>query len=294
VFYGASLALPFKYLEQSFEKAHPGVDVQGEASGSQTACRKVCELHRECDVLAPADYEVIEQLVMPEFADWFVVYARNAVVIAYTDKSKYGTEINAQNWYRVLLRPDVHFGRCDPNLAPAGYRTLITWQLADLYYKEDLKGETVSDKLLAACKKEHVVQFVTELLPLLEGPSLDYAFVYRSEAMQHNLRFVTLPPEIDLSREQYADFYRQAKVEITGKKPGEKISMVGGPILYGATIPKGAPHPALGLEWLRMLLGSEGQQALRKAFLEPIAPALTPDASKVPEELRPLAKQAEL
>ncbi len=294
VFYAASLALPFKYLEQAFERGHLGVDMQGESSGSQTACRKITELNRECDVISSADYEVIEQLLIPDHASWFIIFARNAEVIAYTDKSKYGDEVNAQNWYRVLLRPDVRVGRCDPNLAPEGYRTLLTWQLADIYYKDDLKGEKVSDKLLAAVRKEHVTQSVTELLPLLESMALDYAFMYKSVAMQHNLRFVTLPPQIDLSSEQYLDFYRQAKVEVTGKKPGETMTMVGAPILYGITIPNGAPHPELAMDFVRLLLSKKGQEALRKGFQEPTVPALAPNVSAVPEELRPLVKQAEI
>ncbi len=294
VFYAASLALPFRYLEQAFEGEHPGVDVQGEAGGSQVMCRKVSELGGECDVISSADYEVIQQLLVPEYTEWFIIFASNAEVIAYTDKSKYGDEINAENWYRILLRPDVRFGRCDPNKAPEGYRTILTWELADRYYKDDLKGEAVSDKLLAACHKEHVTSSVTELLPLLESMSLDYAFMYKSVAMQHNLRFVTLPPQIDLSSEQYVDFYRQAKTQITGNKPGETMTMVGAPILYGISIPNNAPHRDLALDFVRMLLSKEGQAALKKGFQDPVSPALAPDPAKVPEVLRPLVKKVVL
>jgi len=293
-FYAGSLAQNIKDLERIFEAQHPGVDFRGEASGSQTACRKISELHRECDILASADYEVIPQLLFPEWADWYLVVARNSLVIAYTDKSKYGDEINAQNWYRILLRPDVRFGRCDPNLAPVGYRTLQMWQLADLYYKDDLKGQSIAKELEAATKKENVLQFVTELLPRLESMAIDYAFVYRSDAMSHNLRFVTLPDEINLSNEKYADFYKQAKVEITGKKPGEKVVMEGIPALYGVTIPKNAPNPDLAMDFMKLLLSEQGRKTLEKGFLVPVFPALTPDITKVPRELAPLARQADI
>src|SRR5262245_38948276 len=43
-----------------------------------------------------------------------------------------------------------------------------------------------------------------ELLPLLEIGQIDYLFSYRSVAQQHQLKYVALPDEINLSAENLA------------------------------------------------------------------------------------------
>lgn len=68
--------------------------------------------------------------------------------LCFTEKSKYAKEINADNWYPVLQRNGVTYGRSDPDLDPCGYRTLMVWQLAEKHYnmpglfdKSDVEAE---------------------------------------------------------------------------------------------------------------------------------------------------------
>ena len=265
-----------------------------EASGSRAAARKVCDLHRTADVLALADHAVIEDLLMPQYAKWYVVFARNRMVIAYTEHSKYADEIGPDNWFEVLARPDVKFGRSDPNLDPAGYRTLMVWRLADLHYKRKVKGKSIYEALLHHPKQE-VRPGSVQLLPLLESLDIDYAFEYQSVAMQHNLRFVKLPPQVDLGDERFADLYKRAKVEVTGKKPGERSVYVGMPILYAVTVPTVSEHPDLAVEFVKLLVGEEGRKILKRCFQEPVVPPFCPARfyDALPDELKPLvAKKA--
>lgn len=46
-----------------------------EAAGSRDCARKIRDLKRPCDVLASADYLVIEQLLVPDYADWNICFA---------------------------------------------------------------------------------------------------------------------------------------------------------------------------------------------------------------------------
>jgi molybdate/tungstate transport system substrate-binding protein len=288
IFHAASLARPFEILEKQFESEHPGVDVIRESSDSQTAIRKVTELHRPADILISADYALLPQLAMPACADWAAAFARNRIVIAYTDKSKYRNEINANNWYKILLRKDVNFGYCNPDLAPVGYRTLIVWRLADLHYHAKPGGKKISDALLAKCPQEYVRPDCNQLLPLLESMSLDYIFEYESVARQHNLQCLRLPAQIDLSDAKYKDFYARASAVTSGKKPGEKITQKGTPTIYGLTIVKDAPHPKLALAFVQFLFSSEGRKVMAEGFQEPIAPAQVRDPRKVPAGLSKL------
>ena len=68
VFHAGSLSIPFKEVVSAFKKMHPGVNIMCEAAGSRTCARKICDLGRLCDVMASADYSVIEALLIPHHA----------------------------------------------------------------------------------------------------------------------------------------------------------------------------------------------------------------------------------
>ena len=119
VLHAGSLKIPFAELEAKFEAEHPGIDVQCEAAGSAATIKKVTELNKEADVVASADYSLIPSMMYPEYADWYAQFARNQIVLAYTDDSTYADEIDGENWYEVLRRDDVRFGFSNPNDEPA-------------------------------------------------------------------------------------------------------------------------------------------------------------------------------
>ena len=68
MFHAGSLSVPFDEMEKAFEARYPGVDLQREAAGSQNCARKITELNKPCDIMASADYKVIDKLLIPEKA----------------------------------------------------------------------------------------------------------------------------------------------------------------------------------------------------------------------------------
>jgi molybdate/tungstate transport system substrate-binding protein len=131
IFHAGSLAVPFRQIAKAFENEYPGVQVRLEAAGSRESARKISDLGRHCDIMASADYAVIDTLLIPAHASWNIKFAGNEMVIAFTEYSRGATEINQENWHEVLMRADVFFGRSDPNSDPCGYRTLLTAKLAE-------------------------------------------------------------------------------------------------------------------------------------------------------------------
>jgi molybdate/tungstate transport system substrate-binding protein len=286
ILHAGSLTVPVRELAKAFQAKHPKVAFETEAAGSRTTARKVSELGREADLVMSADYTVIDNLLIPAFADWNIRFARNTMVIAYTDRSQYAGEINSDNWYDVLTREGVVYGHSEPDVDPCGYRTLLVWQLAEKHYEES----GLYEKLDEHCPPENVRPKETDLIALLQTGDMDYAFEYRSIAVQHGLNFVELPAEIDLSMVKHADFYSQAEVELSGSEPGETLTMQGKPIVYGVTVPKVAPSPDLAVAFVRFLLGPEGQAIIGEQGQPPIVPPVAGDKDKLPAALRVLVQ----
>jgi len=283
VFFAASLDQVMAELERTFEAAHPGVDVRTEASGSQVAARKVSEYGRRADVVLAADWRVIDEILRPTYASWNLGFASNAIVLAYCESSRYAAEINADNWPQVLLRDDVRVARVDENLGPLGYQTRLVWQLADRHYADLLRGASVHDTLTSRAAKNLIRADVIDVLSLL-GTEADYVFVYQSVAQGHNLPYLELPPEVNLADPDQATTY--ARVETHYRKGQETVAVTGAPIVYGATIPTNAPQPALAVEFLRLLLGPEGQAILEEQGFRVLRPAHCRQMENLPEELR--------
>jgi len=283
IFHAGSLTIPFAQVSEEFNQLYPEVEILLEGAGSQTAIRKVTELGRECGVIGSADYTIIPKLMFPDYADWYITFATNQIVICYTDKSKFKDEINANNWYEILQRDGVKYGKSDPDQDPCGYRTLMVWQLAEDYYNQPglYKSLNTGDIHKNVMRRKSV-----ELIALLESGDLDYAFEYSSVAVQHKLNYIVLPAEINLSEERFKDFYATAKVEISGKEPGQKITQTGAPIIYAVTIPKNFPNQELAIAWVDFLLSDQGMAIMKATGQPPIIPAGTNDKNKLPDELR--------
>jgi len=285
VFIAGSLTVPFKAVAKEYNEQYPKVEVLIEGAGSATTIRKVTELKRECGVIGSADYKIVPKLMFPDYADWYIIFASNQMVLCYTDKSKFADQVNADNWYELLQKDGVTYGRSDPDQDPCGYRTLMVWQLAEKHYGVD----GLSGKLFGA-RGDTMRAKSVDLIALLQSGDLDYAFEYDSVAKQHGLKYVQLPEQINLSSTKHEQFYAQAKVSIKGKKPGETLDLVGEPILYAVTIPKNFPDQAKAVSFVEFLLSDKGVKALESTGQSATRPGMANDISKLPEALKKYVK----
>jgi molybdate/tungstate transport system substrate-binding protein len=286
MFHAGSLSVPFEAMEKAFEAKYPKVDLQREAAGSQACARKITDLKKPCDIMASADYKVIDKLLIPGSADWNIRFATNQLVLCYTDKSKFAKEVNAKNWYEILQKKGVVWGHSDPNLDPCGYRSLMVLQLAEKYYK--MPG--LYDKMIANRPKENVRPKSVELVSLLQTGNMDYAWEYLSVAVQHGLKYVVLPDEINLGNYKYDNLYQQAVVKVTGKEPGTFMDMKGDSVTYGITMIKDAPNKEAAIAFLKYMLDPQGGlKVLKDQGQPPFVPCRVPtDKMKalVPGELQ--------
>ncbi|MCX8176097.1 MAG: tungstate ABC transporter substrate-binding protein WtpA [Candidatus Bathyarchaeota archaeon] len=303
VLHAGSLTIPLNKVKNVFEAENSGVKVLLESGGSVESVRKIVDYGKSADVIAVADYKLIENLMLYQnYTDFYIKFAVDELVLAYTNKSRYAEEISKENWYVVLSRKDVRLGFSDPNKDPCGYRSLAALALAQIYYEQPnlfrclvenytnikLKADgqdyiiIVPEKLSLNGGKVIIRAKSVDLLALLEDGIIDYAFEYKGVATQHKLNFVEFPPQVNLGSPNYEKFYSKVSIKLfVGSKIEQTI--VTSPIVYGITIPKNAKNPELGIKFITKVLEVEGKRIFEDSGLPPI---LKPSGyGKIPEPL---------
>jgi len=306
VFHAGSLTAPFEDIKVRFEEDQKtvlrDVEVQLIPAGSVACIQQITELGMETDVLASADYSLIPKMMIPDYADWYILFARNRMTLAYTNGSRYADEITADNWFEILRRDDMKWGFANPNADPCGYRALMVIQLAELEYGDDAIFDDLVEANSAIKVSEEMGCYTVnadvedlapdterltirdksvELVSLVQLGGLDYAFEYSSVARQHGLRYLELPESIDLSDVAFTETYRRVQVlTTTGVSAGK-------PIVYGATIPKNAQNRALAEKWLEYMISEFGRGVFTENGQPPITPAVASNLNNIPEGLRP-------
>ena len=267
VYVAASLARPLQPVLDAFA-ARTGAVVQRESGASLEHARKITDLGRIPDVVLLADHEVFPQLLMPAHTTWYAQFARNRMVVAYTDRSKHAAEITPANWTDILTRRDVQVGRTDPALAPAGYRALLVMKLAERHAHR----AGLSDSLLANAPAGNMRGNAADLAALLAAGELDYIYEYQSVAEANGFRFVRLPPDVDLGDPDQARDYAAVDVTVHPSGPSANLGMErhyrGQPILYGLSIPTRAPHPDAARRFLALMFTPGTMNALRTAHVD--------------------------
>jgi molybdate/tungstate transport system substrate-binding protein len=263
IYIAASLTKPIQPVLDTYA-ARTGTVIQRESGASLEHARKITELHRTPDLLLLADVEVISQLLVPKYATWYAEFARNRMVVAYTDRSKRAKEITADNWTTILQSPDVEIGRTDPNLAPVGYRTLLMFDLAERFYKQT----GLAASLLQHAPERNIRPNAAELAALLAAGELDYIYDYQSVAESNGFKFIALPDAINLGDPKRAAEYARVTVRVRGSSPGSTAQFSGQPILYGLSVPKDPPHGNAAAKFLAYLASPDVIRTLRAAHVD--------------------------
>jgi molybdate/tungstate transport system substrate-binding protein len=282
VYAAGTLARPFKEIDALFEKQYPDVTVQAQFGGSVMMAKRITDLHQDADLLAVADYNVIPKYMFgnPAHATWYAGFARNAITFVYTDKSKYAGEINAQNWYKVLARKGVEIGRSNPDTDPSGYQTVQMLSLAEKFYNDP----GLEQRVLANAPLTNVRDTETALISALQVGQIDYLAIYRSDALQHKLRFIDLPAEINLGDPAEAPSYARG---IAHTKNGD---LAGKPIVYAVTTVSGSKNESLAEKYVALLLGPEGQGVMKKNGFGEFNPSYAVHMDAMPTGLRKMVK----
>ncbi|MHA1268414.1 MAG: substrate-binding domain-containing protein [Candidatus Helarchaeota archaeon] len=320
VFHAGSLYTPVEEYQREYEAINPGYLIDNEAYGSATAIRQITELGRKATVLLSADYALIYTMMMnisdqdcidpntgQPWADWYIIFATNAMSIAYVENNNPPFLQDLVNgtkyWWQILNRTDVIFGRADPYQDPCGYRTLMVWGLADDYYFGKLKGDWTSNEINQSMYNKDPISGYTgigatvvkgkevDLISSLETGEIDYLFIYTSIAVQHGLKYIELNDYVNLNNESLNAFY--ANVTVNRKSPlipGASASPITAKaIQYGLTVPNNALYPDIGINFVEFIIQRPG--VMQSLGQPPYYPALASNMSKIPDQLKPYCIQ---
>jgi molybdate/tungstate transport system substrate-binding protein len=213
-------------LQHAAERGlRPAVDapLAVEAYGSAAAARFVAEGQKDPDVVSLADVTLLTGLLD---APWYVTFATNALVVAYSEETPGGrrvAEAGRERWHEAVRAEEVSLGRTDPDLDPLGYRTLFALELTSAHY------DTAVDLRTTVPAREQVYP-ETQLPAAIESGAVDAAVCYRSTAVDRGYPFVALPPQVNLGDPAYADRYATASYALP-----DGTVVTGDVVRYGTT-----------------------------------------------------------
>lgn len=291
VTYAASLIKTFEEtLGPAFQK-ESGYIYEGEPRGSVQVANMIIDGLRKADFFVSAGTIPINKLMnnTPRLADWLVKFGSAEMVIAYSPNSRFYNDLKSARigeipWHQVLSKQDFKFGRTDPELDPKGYYTIITTELANMYYndsgiKQRIMGDNRNPKQI----------FPEEILKtILEQGQLDAVAAYKHEAIARGLPYITLPPQINLADPTFVNFYKNASYTL--ENGGQTI--YGEPIYFSFTIPATVKNMDGAITFGDYILSTNGKKILKDHGLNPIKPIVEGDISKVPPTMRSIQDAA--
>jgi molybdate/tungstate transport system substrate-binding protein len=283
-----TLQVPFNSIVNNVVRPqYPSLSYNYIFEGSRLAKNEITEANKSFDVFASADYRIIPEDLVPNYASWYIIFASNSMTVMYTNNSRFASEITPTNWYQIITRPGVIVGVSNKDTDPSGSQAIFMVQLAgQLYYGN---SSYIYDQLYVNKAAKHelvVVPTETTLDAQLETGAVDYVLTYSSEAISHKLQYLNLDPKVNLSNLTLANWYSQASTTIAGKVTK------GAPILYDITIPTNSPDPTIGAAFIKAMFSSEGQTILSSSGLHPLNPVFVYNQSAVPTDIIQAIQQA--
>jgi len=305
IYHAGSLTAAFTPVEKLLTQK-TGICVIDVAAGSVDAARRVTAGQEPCDIYASADYEVIDLFLKPaRYADFNILFAKGAMVLAYTTASKNAALIAspdspfappmsipdaANDWYTQVLSAGVTVGGSHPFLDPSGYRADMIFQLTQEHYRV----ANLYDLLL----DHYSINKASDAL----GKTYDYQFIYEHSALAaynadptKTYRYVRLPDDIGLSDPTQNRHYEEATVTMPGLGVRHTDSTVQIPatrVVWGLTILRTAPNPANAVKFLELLFGDQGVALQTAVGPAPISPPIASrsDYEQLPGDLKTLVR----
>jgi len=236
----------------AFHKA-TGYTLVDTSAGSSTLAADIKNKVDVADVFLSASPTVtatLEGKKNGSWVSWYALYAASPEVLGYYPKSKFAKDLKTMPWYKVITMPGFRLGRTNPSQDPGG--VLAREALEQTATKQHLPA---LKKLATESSDEY--SETTEQAGIQSG-QLDASFMYEADANSQKSPFAKL----------------------TG------VNLLGD---YTITIVKNAPHVAAAEAFIKFLLGSKGQAAMKADHFKIVSPVKL-SGSGVPSPLSSVIK----
>ncbi len=288
---GISASLYAKLAEASAQGA--GVDANFLAEGSLAGARQIALVRGTYSLFLSVDPAVIQAVLYPSLADWYIALARDHMVLGYSTYSSSatllanwsaaissdlaaGNESGALNVTKEVLdhvfSGHAKLGTTDPSTDPEGYRVLMELQLSGILFYQDVHHYT---DLLAAAQQAGDVVTVgagSQLFSYVQSGQVEYDLaLYRSAAKQAAISYVPLAAQVDLGDVNESAWYGQATVNVTSTSGN--ITLHGAPIVLAATIPTDAPDTTDAARVVLYLLSPQGENVMSGMGIGALSPS---------------------
>ena len=240
------------------------LDFHGRAQGSSALAQLIVGGGIRPDVFVPITPGPMQIVIRAGKAEVARPIARTEMVIAYSPRSRFAPEFDAAargsgNWWEILQKPGLRFGRTDPVTDPQGRNIIFTVMLASKLYKRP----DLATRILGSALNARQIFSEPTVQARLQSGQLDAASAYRSQPPAFKLQYLTLPQEINLSGENVHAHHPEISLTVGGK------TYVPEPLIYYAAALKDAPNPkgaGAFVDWLR---GGEAQDILKRFHYDP-------------------------
>lgn len=263
--------------------ASRGITIRGVKGNSLTVAGNIDNGSLPADLFGSADANANQLLSGAAHGDkvrWFAVFARNAVVLAYSPKSSHFAEFEQARrgelpWYRPLEDPGVTLGRDNPDTDPLGYYDLFVAQLT-----ERSTGQAGLAHRLLGDDRNPAQVGKADPAKLATG-EVDAMFMYVTGAASAGVSYLTLPPEANLSDPAHAADYASASFTNAAG-----TTYRGGVINASIAPIAGSAHAAGATSVLDYLFSADGQHLLAANGFLPSPLLIGGDQAAVPDQLK--------
>ncbi|MDA8441782.1 MAG: extracellular solute-binding protein [Peptococcaceae bacterium] len=271
VAYAGSLQLVNdQYLSPAFKQA-TGLAFQGRGGGSFGVAHLIATKEIQPNVFESIGSAPIKEL-SPQFTDWAVGFASSPLVIAYSPKSPYASQLNAiakgqtplKELFTLMQKPDFHLGRTNPNTDPQGQVFVMMLHLAQ--QQLNLPSGT-ADAILGGQNNPKQIFAEESILSQLQAGQLDASSAYLPEAIQRKLDYIVLPDSMNFGNPADSATYATQHLTLKGGKTATGSTAE----IYLTTI-KGSKDQQAGEKFVSYLLSPAGQ-AIYKAQGYQLTPA---------------------
>jgi molybdate/tungstate transport system substrate-binding protein len=233
-----------------------GAELQGRAQGSTALANLIIAGSIRPDVFISVTPEPMRSVLKAGKAQKAIPIARTEMVIAYSPKSQFASELakanqtGAKPWWQILETPGFRFGRTDPTTDPQGQNILFTLQLAATFYHQADLVEKIAGPQI---NTQQIFQ-EPEVMGRLQAGQLDASSAYKTQPGSLDLPYVSLPKEINLGDASLENEYGHATITLNGK------TLHPAPLVFYVAVLNDAPQPTLANRFIAWLQTPEARE----------------------------------